>query len=100
MPFYRYSDPDHRSQLAEQDQDQNDDDHEAEPAAPIVAGPVEVTTPDPAEAAQQDDDQDDEQDRADGHEQSPSFSPRIGGRGQRRWLANPIRIPTPTATAR
>ena len=64
----------HRSQLAEQDQDQNDDDHEAEPAAPVVAGPIEGTTPDPAEAAQQDDDQDDKQDRADGYERSPPSS--------------------------
>jgi hypothetical protein len=38
------------SQLAEQDQDQEDNDHESEPAAPVVAGPIERTAPDPAEA--------------------------------------------------
>jgi hypothetical protein len=38
------------SQLAEQDQDQEDNDHESEPAAPVVAGPIEGTAPDPAEA--------------------------------------------------
>jgi hypothetical protein len=38
------------SQLAEQDQDQEDNDHEAEPAAPVVAGPIEGTAPEAAEA--------------------------------------------------
>jgi hypothetical protein len=35
------------SNLTEQDEDQQDDDHEAEPAAAVVAGPVERTAPNP-----------------------------------------------------
>jgi hypothetical protein len=35
------------SQLAEQDQDQEDNDHESEPAASVVAGSIEGTAPIP-----------------------------------------------------
>jgi hypothetical protein len=55
------------SNLAEQNQDQQDDDYQPEAAAAVVAGSVESTTPEPAEAAEQYDDQDDKQNGSDGH---------------------------------
>jgi hypothetical protein len=65
-------------QLAEQYQDQKDYHHEAESAAPVIAGPIEGAAADTAEATQEDDDQDDQQDRSNGHGLSPRSSNEMG----------------------
>ena len=41
-----------RSKPAEQNQDQHDNEHEAEPAATMVSGPVEGASADPAKATE------------------------------------------------
>src|SRR5580704_12679469 len=56
-----------RSNPAEQDQNQKDDNHDAQPAATVVAGAVEWPAAEPAESPQQDDDQDDEQNSSNRH---------------------------------
>jgi len=50
------------SRLAEQNQDQHDNEYEAEPAAIVVAGPIESAAAEPAKAPDQRDYQNDEQD--------------------------------------
>jgi|HubBroStandDraft_1064217.scaffolds.fasta_scaffold557100_2 hypothetical protein len=45
-----------RSNSAEQNQDQKNNNHKAKAATAIVAGAVESTAPNPAEASKQDDD--------------------------------------------
>jgi hypothetical protein len=57
-----------RSNPAEQNQDQKDNDHEAQAATAVIAGPVEWAAAKSAETAKQDDDQDDEQNGSDRHE--------------------------------
>src|SRR5438270_12864783 len=51
----------------EQQQDQQDHDHQAQPAAAIVSGAVERTAADAAESAEQGDDENDQNDCADRH---------------------------------
>lgn len=67
-----------RSELAEQDQDQEDNHHEAEPSAPVVPGPIEGAATDTTEAAQQDDDQYDQQDRSKRHDYLLCFRNEVG----------------------
>jgi hypothetical protein len=47
-----------RLKPAEQNQDQKDDNHDAQPTTTIVAGAVEWAAPKPTETSNQDDDQD------------------------------------------
>src|SRR4051812_14746112 len=65
---------------AHQNQNEQDDDDKAEPAAAVIAGAVERTAADAAEPAQQGDDQNDENDCADAHLGSPPTMER-----QPRW---------------
>src|SRR6476619_1443454 len=62
-----------RSNLAEQNQDQQDDDHETESAAAVIAGAVERTAADSTEDAEQRNDQDDQDDGSKGHGQFTSL---------------------------
>ena len=55
------------SNPAHQNQDQKDDNHKAQSATAVVAGPIEGTASNPAKTTKQDDDQDNEQDRSEGH---------------------------------
>ena len=41
------------SKLAEQNQDQKDNNHQAEPATAVIAGPIESATTDPAKTAEE-----------------------------------------------
>jgi hypothetical protein len=54
-----------RSNPAEQNQDQKDNDNEAQAATAVIAGPVEWAAAKSAETSKQDDDQDDEQNGSD-----------------------------------
>jgi hypothetical protein len=56
------------SNPAEQKQNQKDDDHDAQAATAVIAGPVEWAAAKSAETSKQDDDQDDEQNGSDRHE--------------------------------
>jgi len=47
-----------RSYPAKQDQDQKNDNHKAQPAAPVVSGAIERTAPNTPETSEQDDYQD------------------------------------------
>lgn len=69
----RYAQDRHHSNSAKHDQNQYDNQHEAEPAAAVVAHPVEGASTDAAESSEQCDNENDEQDRSDGHEIVPSF---------------------------
>src|SRR5258705_2212830 len=57
----------YRLKFSEQQQDQQNHDHKAQPPAAIISGPVERTAADAAEAAEQGDDENDQNDGADRH---------------------------------
>jgi hypothetical protein len=60
-----------RLKPAKQDQDQQDDNHDAQSAAAIVAGPIKWTATKPAKTSKQEDDQDYYQYGSDRHQMTP-----------------------------
>ena len=61
------------SKPAEDDQDQHDNENEAEPASPIIAGPIERAAADSAKASEQRDYEDDEEDSSERHDNFSSL---------------------------